>query len=274
MQVNHHASRIADLFGSSSGTLLVACTMAGDPDFVTSIRIIQEMIAAGSDMIELVMPHSDPVADGPVMQEAVSRALDAGMNTDRFFSLISEIRKGSGTPLVVLTYANIVIQRGIEQFYRDAANAGADGVAVADVPLEESGLFIDAARNAGIEPILFVSRTTSKDRLEKILSAAGGFVYLVAAMGVTGTRDGISEETLVCLREVKDRTDIPVVPGFGISGPEHIRTYADSGADGVIVGSALVKEIAQQVKLGCDPVLKVGELIRRLKSGCVVDSQC
>lgn len=269
--MNHHVSRITELFNSRSGTLLVACTMAGDPDFVTSIRIIQEMIDAGADMIELVMPHSDPVADGPVMQEAVSRALDAGMNTDRFFSLISEIRKGSGTPLVVLTYANIVIQRGVEQFYRDAANAGVDGVAVADVPLEESGPFVAAARNARIEPILFVSRTTSKDRLEKILSAAGGFIYLVAAMGVTGTRDGISGETLVCLREVKDRTGIPVVPGFGISGPEHIRTYADSGADGVIVGSALVQEIAQQVKLGCDPVSKVGGRVRRLKSGCIID---
>jgi len=270
MHVSLHHSRIAELFRSRSGTLLVACTVAGDPDYATSVRIIREMEATGADCIELVMPFSDPVADGPVMQEAVSRALDAGMNTDRFFSLIREIREGSKIPLVILTYANILIQRGIESFYRDAANAGVDGVAIADVPLEESVRFLAAARDAGIEPVLFVSQTTSKDRLEKILSGAGGFIYLVAAMGVTGIRNGISQETLICLQEIKERTALPVVPGFGISRPEHIHTYGNSGADGVIVGSALAKMISENVKLGQDPAPAVGELVRELKSGCVI----
>jgi tryptophan synthase alpha chain len=270
MQVSLHHSRLAELFGSRSGTILVACTVAGDPDYATSVRIIREMEASGADCIELVMPFSDPVADGPVMQEAVSRALDAGMNTDRFFSLIREIRKGSEIPLVILTYANILIQRGIDSFYQDAANAGADGVAVADVPLEESGPFLYAARGAGIDPVLFVSQTTSGERLLKILSGAGGFIYLVAAMGVTGVRDEISRETILCLQEVKKRTALPVVPGFGISSPEHIRTYGDSGADGVIVGSALAKKIAELVNHGQDPVQTVGELVRELKSGCII----
>lgn len=268
MQVIPNRSRLAELFRSRSGTLLVTCTVAGDPDFTTSFRIIREMEASGADCIELVMPFSDPVADGPVMQEAVLRAIDAGMNTDRLFSLIREIRKDSEIPLVILTYANILIQRGIDSFYRDAAESGADGVAIADVPLEESGPFVSAARGAGIEPVLFVSQTTSGDRLLQILSGAGGFIYLVAAMGVTGIRDEISGESLLCLQEVKKKTALPVVPGFGISRPDHIRTYGNSGADGVIVGSALAKKISEQVNKGYDPAPDVGELVRELKSGC------
>jgi len=266
-----NASRLSQAFQSAKNPLLVACTVAGDPDYEASIRLVFEMEAAGADCIELVMPFSDPVADGPVIQEAISRALQAGMDTDRLFSQILEIREKSKIPLVILTYANIVIQRGIRKFYQDAANAGADGVAVADVPLEEAAPFCTAARDAGIEPILFVSQTTSPERIGDILEMAGGFIYLIAAMGVTGVRDELSPEVLSCIREVKERTSLPVVPGFGISTPEHIRAYTKAGADGMIVGSAIVRIIGEQSGGHEEMRIRVGALVRNLKEASEED---
>lgn len=241
-------SRIAGAFRERKHPLLVACTVAGDPDYEASLALVLELVASGGDIIELVMPFSDPVADGPVMQQAAARALSSGMDTDWLFSLIRDIRRGTEVPLIILTYANIVIQRGISRFYRDAADAGADGVAVADVPVEEAGPFRAAAGEASIDHILFASQTTSEERLSRITGQAGGFIYLVAAMGVTGVRDEIDPGILSCVKEVKRRTGIPVVPGFGISTSGQIQAYASAGADGVIVGSAIVKVIGEHAE--------------------------
>jgi len=243
----------------------VTCTVAGDPDYRTSIRIIREMADAGADMVELVMPFSDPVADGPVIQEAGARALASGMNTDRFFSLVREVRELTGIPLVVLTYANLVVQRGIRSFYREAALAGADAVAIADVPLEEAEPFCTAAREAGIDPVLFVSQTTSVPRMKRILDLAGGFVYVVAAMGVTGVRETLDPAALDCIRKLRRMTDLPVVPGFGISTPAQVMACADAGADGVIVGSALVREIGAHLEDRTGMAAAVRQKVQRLK---------
>jgi tryptophan synthase alpha chain len=240
------SSRIKGAFRTAGCPLLVACIVAGDPSFDESISITREIVSAGTDIIEIVMPFSDPVADGPVIQQAGARALASGMNTDRLFDLIREVRKETEIPLLIMTYANIVIQRGIQEFYLDAANAGADGIVIADVPLEEADPFCAAAGTAGIDPILFISQTTSPERTGKILSMAGGFVYLVAALGVTGTRDEIDPDAIDLLKKVKKMTSLPVVPGFGISTPEHVRRYAEAGADGVIVGSALISIIGER----------------------------
>ena len=261
-------SRIAGVFRCRRSPLLVACTVAGDPDFSGSIRIARCLADAGADMLELVMPFSDPVADGPVIQEAGIRALAAGMTTDRLFALVGEVRKETDIPLLIMTYANIVIQRGISRFYQDAAGAGADGVVVADVPAEEAGPFCEAARQAGIDPILFVSPTTSPERLELILSLGSGFIYLVAAMGVTGVREDIAPETLACLRSLKERTNLPVVPGFGISSPDHIRTYSESGADGVIVGSAIVRILGSSAGRKAEMEEAARRLVEELKGAC------
>ncbi len=258
-------SRIAGAFRAGRHPLLVACTVAGDPDFSGSIRIARCLAESGADMLELVMPFSDPVADGPVIQEAGIRALATGMNTDRLFALVREVRKETDIPLLIMTYANIIIQRGITRFYQDAAGAGADGVVIADVPAEEAGPFCEGAREAGIDQILFVSPTTSPERLELILSRGSGFIYLVAAMGVTGVRDGIAPETLACLRSVKRRTNLPVLPGFGISSPDHIRAYAESGADGVIVGSAIVRIIGRSAGQPAEMEEAARRLVEELK---------
>ena len=258
-------SRIDGAFRLREGPLIVPCVVAGDPSFAESLQISRELVDAGADMLEIVMPFSDPVADGPVIQQAGSRARTAGMTTDRLFDLVREVRAETGIPLLIMTYANIVIRRGIRKFYRDAADAGADGVVVADVPLEEAAPFCAAARMAGIDPILFVSQTTSPERREQILAKAGGFIYLVAALGVTGTREDLSPQSIDLLKVVKERTSLPVVPGFGISTPEHVRRYTHAGADGVIVGSALIRMIGDRGSSGSGTGNRIGDLVRAMK---------
>ncbi len=257
-------TRIGRAFSVRTRPLLVACLVAGDPDYGESLAMIREVERAGADIIEVVMPFSDPVADGPVMQQAIQRALSAGMNTDALFSLIRDFRSESETPIAILTYANPVVQRGIGAFYRDAGEAGVDGVAVADVPLEEAEPFCMAARHAGIDPILFVSQTTSDTRLEGIVERAGGFLYLVAALGVTGVRGEVDPATIESIRRIKGRSPLPVVPGFGISSSYQVQAYSQAGADGVIVGSAIVKEVGDRLGRPGEMRAAVGEMVRAL----------
>ncbi|MCQ8893515.1 MAG: tryptophan synthase subunit alpha [Methanolinea sp.] len=259
-------SRIGDAFSHQKRPLLVACLVAGDPDREVSLSLMREAERCGADIIEVVMPYSDPVADGPVMQKAMQRALRAGMTPDGLFSLLRDFRTSSGTPLLILTYANIVVQRGIGAFYRDARAAGADGVAVADVPLEEADPFCRAARESGIDPVLFVSQTTSPGRLREIADRASGFLYLVAVLGVTGVRGSLNAGIGEYLGKVKEVSPLPVVPGFGIGTPDQIRELARAGADGVIVGSAIVSEVERTLGDGSRAREAVGAKVRELAS--------
>lgn len=239
--------RIDTVFASEKKPLLVAFTVAGDPDYDTGLSIIKKMAESGADIIELGLPFSDPVADGPVIQRADLRAMEAGMNTDRLFDLVRDFRAGCGVPVVILTYANLIIRRGISRFYLEAAEAGVDGVVIADVPYEESSPFVQAAQAAGIAPIMMVSPTTSPERLDGILGSAAGFIYLVAVMGITGARTGVDPSAVELLRTVKGKTRVPVAPGFGISTSEQVKEWTDAGADAVIVGSAIVKKIEENL---------------------------
>lgn len=250
-------NRLKEAFETRTKSLLMTFTVAGDPDFETSLEIIKALENGGADIIELGLPFSDPVADGPVIQQADQRALASGMNTDRFFDLVREVRKSSDIPLVVLTYTNLILQRDINTFYQDAANAGIDAVVVADLPYEEAGPYITAAETAGVAPVMMVSTTTSPERLSKILTVKSGFIYLVAALGVTGMRQKTDPVAQKLLADLKNRTDIPIAPGFGISDREQVREWTDAGADAVIVGSALVREIE-------DSLVKPDTLIPRI----------
>ncbi|MDD1727621.1 MAG: tryptophan synthase subunit alpha [Methanospirillum sp.] len=256
---------IEAVFAAHTKPLLVAFTVAGDPEYGVSLRIMKEMALAGADIIELGLPFSDPVADGPVIQRADLRAMDTGMNTDRLLDLVREFRSSSKVPIVILTYANLIMRRGISRFYTDAAAAGIDGVVIADVPYEESEPFTKAAEQSGVAPIMMVSPTTSDERLSGILNKAAGFIYLVAVMGVTGARTGVEQTALDLLKRVKTKTSVPVAPGFGISTPEQVREWADHDADAVIVGSAIVRRIEDNLGDPDAIVSAVGTYIRTLK---------
>jgi tryptophan synthase alpha chain len=233
-------NRITQVFQDRKNPLFIAFLVAGDPDYETSCELARTLIRSGADILELGMPFSDPVADGPTIQKADERALNAGMNTDRLFNMVRAIRDGSEIPIVLLTYYNSVFRRGIDRFYHQAREAGIDGILIVDMPVEESDGVISIARDTGIEQIFLISVTTTPERLQKIISPAGGFLYLASTTGVTGARDVLPPRVLDLINSVRHETDLPIAVGFGISKPEHVQPLARAGADGIIVGSAIV----------------------------------
>jgi tryptophan synthase alpha chain len=233
--------RIDTVFASAKKPAFIGFTVAGDPDKVTSIRIARALIAGGTDILELGVPFSDPVADGPTIQKADERALAAGTTPDTVFEIVREIRAESDVPIVFLTYYNIIYRRGIGRFYREAQDAGADGILIADMPVEESEEVCAVASRYDIAPIFLISQTTSDNRIEKIAAKARGYVYLIAVLGVTGVRDRVSGGAIDLLYRVRRHTSLPLAIGFGLSTPAQAQTCARAGADAVIVGSAIVE---------------------------------
>ena len=240
--------RIAGVFHERGTTALIGFTVAGDPDKDTCVRIARALIHAGTDILELGVPFSDPVADGPTIQRADDRALAAGTTPDTVFAIVRELRQQSDVPIVLLAYFNTVFRRGIERFYRDARTAGVDGILIADMPVEEAGEVLEAAKKNAIDQILLVAQTTGDERLRTIAANAGGFLYLVSVLGVTGARSGVPQAAFDLVRRVKAVTDLPVALGFGISTPDQVASCAAHGADGVIVGSAIVDIIERTTR--------------------------
>jgi tryptophan synthase alpha chain len=221
-----------------------AFAMLGDPDLATSAAILDALAEGGADMIEVGFPFSDPVADGPVIQAAAVRSLAAGTRTADCFRLLAGFRaRHPDLPVGILTYANLVAARGVEGFYRAAAEAGVDSVLVADVPLLEAEPFLAAARAAAVAPVLIAAPNTPPARLARIAAEGAGYTYCVARAGVTGTggRVAFAGEIIAALRAAGAP---PPVLGFGISSPEHVRLALAAGAAGAISGSAIVELIA------------------------------
>ena len=238
----------------------------GDPDFEQSMEAVRSAVKAGADMLELGIGYSDPMADGPSIQAADLRALDAGSTVDRCLRFIREVRTFSDVPIGLLVYYNIVLQRGLDRFCRDAARAGLDGLLAADVPIEEAGSLIRACRDSGIDPIFMVTPTITEERLTKILKHARGFLYMVALLGVTGARGDLHPDILRLLKRVRARTDLPMCAGFGISRAEHVRTLTRSGADGAIVGSAIVDIIAKNLRSRKKMLREVASYVKEMKA--------
>ena len=247
------------------GKLFVPFVVVGDPDYDTSKKIIMKMIDEGADMLELGFAFSDPIADGPTIQLADKRALDNGACVDSSFKLIREVKDCSSVPISLLVYSNLVYRRGIDKFYADAHEAGVDYVLVADVPVEEAGPYIEAAKKHGVNAVFIVAQTTTSSRMSLILEKVRGYVYLVSVLGVTGARKGVSDDTLELVRKVKGKTEVPVLVGFGVSLPAHARKLVSAGADGVIVGSAIVKIIERNVSDKKKMILEIGEFVRGMK---------
>lgn len=234
----------------AGGGKLVAFTVAGDPTVEESYKAASCIIGAGADVLELGLPFSDPLADGPTIQEAGARALAAGMNTDRYFELVKRLNVRYETPLVCLTYYNILLRYGLHRFAEKCARSGIDGVIVPDLPLEESGPLRRELRQVGVDFIFLVAETTPEDRLGRILASASGFVYVVALLGTTGARKTVDPKLKSLIRRVKAKTRLPVAVGFGISTQEHVKAVIRMGADAAIVGSGIVKKQARGENVG------------------------
>ncbi len=263
-------SRIKDMFKAKKA--FIPFTVLGDPDFETSKDIIKAMIDSGADMLELGFPYSDPIADGPTIQLADKRALDAGATTNRAFRLIKEIRNYSGIPISLLVYSNLIYKRGIEKFYRDAKESGVDGVLVADIPFEESEEYTAAAKKHNISPVFLVAQTTTPRRLKEILKCAGGYLYLVSVLGVTGKRKTIEDATINLIKTTKKETSLPLAVGFGVSSPKHVKKLVSAGADGVIVGSAIIQIIERNLGDKKKMIDEVGEFVWVMKEAIVKGS--
>ena len=222
---------------------LVPFITAGDPDLSTTAEALQALDRAGADVIELGVPYSDPLADGPVIQAAATRALERGVTLDDVLALVTQVSPNLSAPIVLFTYYNPILNRGIEQFLQDIYQAGARGLVVPDLPLEEMDVLLNPAKEIGIEVTLLVAPTTPKERIVAIAQQCQGFIYLVSVTGVTGLRQQIGSRVQELLQELRAVTNKPIGVGFGVSSPEQAAQLKTWGADGVIVGSAFVKRL-------------------------------
>lgn len=254
-------TKIADAF--ANGKAFIPFLTCGDPDLETTEKLIGAIAEAGADLIELGIPFSDPTAEGPVIQDANLRALSAGTTTDKIFDMVRRVRQTVSIPMVFMTYANVIFSYGADRFLKTAAEIGMNGIIVPDVPFEEKQEFEPLCQKYGLDQISMIA-PTSHDRIRAIAEQANGFLYCVSSLGVTGTRTAITTDIGAMVKLVKDVKDIPCAVGFGISTPEQAESMCRQ-ADGAIVGSAIVKLIAQY---GRDSVQPVADYLRTMKTAC------
>ncbi|MGM0381295.1 MAG: tryptophan synthase subunit alpha [bacterium] len=242
-------NRIQNAFANTSPDhkLFIPYLCAGDPDLQTSLKLLQQAEQSGADLIELGIPFSDPIADGPTIQEAVVRSLESGTGLDDIFNLVEKFRARSDLPLVLMTYYNPVLRRGEEEFVKRAAAAGADGILVVDLPPEEGMGFFELAHSAGLDSALLATPTTELDRARELSDLARGYLYYVMVKGVTGVRSGYEETAVKRLEEIYDISSQPLVAGFGISNYDSAREYIDH-VDGLVVGSAIIDKVAANLE--------------------------
>lgn len=224
----------------------IAFIMAGDPSLAITEKLIFELETQGADIIELGVPFSDPLADGPTIQKASERALKKRINIDSVCNLVRNIRAKTEIPIVFLTYYNLIHHYGLKEFVHKAKSSGVDGVVIPDLPPEESKELRNIAKAERFSIIHLVAPTSSDERIKKIASATTGFIYYVSLTGTTGARKKLPKEISTSLKKVKSMTKLPICVGFGISSPEQVRAISKF-ADGVIVGSAIIKVIEQNI---------------------------
>jgi len=224
---------------------LIPFITAGDPDLDTTAKALELLDRNGADIIELGVPYSDPLADGPVIQAAATRALAKGVRFNDVLAMVKTVSPKLKAPIVLFTYYNPILNRGIDKFLTDVVDAGVSGLVVPDLPLEEMDALMVPAAAKGVEVVLLVAPTTPKERLEAIAHRSQGFIYLVSVTGVTGMRSKIESRVQDLLLELQSVTDKPIGVGFGIAEASQARQVAEWGADAVIVGSAFVKRLAE-----------------------------
>jgi tryptophan synthase alpha chain len=260
--------KISDSFQSlrqNSKCALIPFITAGDPDLATTAKALKILDSSGADMIELGVPYSDPLADGPTIQAAATRALQRGVKLDDVLGLVKDVTPEIKAPIILFTYYNPILNRGIESFLKQIAAAGVQGLVVPDLPLEEAESLIKPAAEIGIEVILLVAPTSPKDRIIAIAKQSQGFIYLVSVTGVTGIRQEVASRVPDLLQQMRAVTDKPIGVGFGISAPEQAKQVKEWGADAVIVGSAFVKRLAEGTP--DEGLAAIGEFCQSLKVG-------
>ena len=243
---------------------LVTYVTAGDPDLERTAGILSALDRAGAGVIEVGVPFSDPLADGPVIQRATERALASGTTLTGVLDLVGRLRASLRAPIVIFSYANPILRHGAERFAARARDAGVDGVLVLDLPIEEAGGFRGLLESRGIDTILLLSPTTSDARLRKAASLGSGFLYAISRLGVTGARDQVAAGAKEMVERIRAVSALPIALGFGISKPEHVREVG-RWADAAVVGSALVNVIAD-AGASHDLTARVEEYVRWLKS--------
>ncbi len=254
-------TRTVAALGARGRRALIPYIMAGDPDPGATERLVKILVDAGADAVELGVPFSDPIADGPVNQRAGLRALAHGMGLRPALDLVSRLRKTTQAPLAFMTYYNLLLRYGVSAFCRDAVGAGLDGIIIADLPPEEGAELTTSARAAGLATIFLLAPTSTEERIRAVAAASTGFIYCVSRTGVTGVRDALPEGLAELVARIKAQTATPVCVGFGISRPSQAREVAKV-ADGVIVGSALVQMLEEQP----EDLERIGAFVRDLRA--------
>ena len=264
-------SAIAERFASlkeRGETAFIPYVTAGDPDLETTKAIVVEMARRGADVIELGIPFSDPLADGPTIQASSQRALDKGATLEGIFGCAENIRKETDVPIIIFSYYNPVHRYGLEAFVNRCVDVGVDGALVTDLPPEEAGIYGELMSAAGLDTVFLLAPTSRDERIKLVADATTGFVYYVSRAGVTGEQTSLSDTLAPMVKKIKEFTNKPVAVGFGISDPQQAQEVARH-ADAVVVGSAIVRRIAEK---GGDPDLAsqigdfVADLMRPLKT--------
>jgi tryptophan synthase alpha chain len=243
---------------------LIPYVTAGDPDLLTTRRLVREMVRRGGDIIEIGVPFSDPLADGPIVQRASQRALQGGTTLRKIVHLVGELRPDTEVPLVLMTYYNPVFRYGEAAFVADALAAGVDGLIIPDLPPEEAQSLIDLTLDSTLDLIFLVAPTSTPARMALIAERSRGFIYYVSRLGTTGVRDQLSDDLRGMLGQLRTVTDKPIAVGFGVSSPDHVRLVAEM-ADGVVVASAIL-QLLENLRDHADALQRVGEFVATLKA--------
>lgn len=266
-------SRISETFQRLADTnqkALVSYVMAGYPDAERTVSAVRGLIAGGTDIIELGFPFSDPLADGPVIQEAATVSLNQGTTLESYYDMVRDIRRFSGDiPLIIMTYTNVAYSAGYDRFARQISDMGMDGIILPDMPVEASEAYKRYAHGSGLDTIFLASPNTSHARASRIAAASTGFLYMVAVYGTTGAKGGVRRYTIDALHRIKSVSgDTPVGVGFGVNEYRDVRQYVRAGADAVIVGSSILRIIKETPQ--SDMESRVSEFVKSLKAGTML----
>ncbi|MHC4617900.1 MAG: tryptophan synthase subunit alpha [Planctomycetota bacterium] len=235
------------VFSELNRAALIPFFVIGDPDFDTGLAAVKTAVDAGADILELGIPFSDPIADGPTIQKADIRARNAGMTVQKALEFIGKVKAHKDVPIGLLMYYNLIYQYGAGRFFKDFHEAGVNSVLVADLSIDDADEIVAPAASAGLDTVFMVTPNTAPERMKLIASRTTGFIYTVSVLGVTGSRDTLSDMVETLVKNLKQLTTVPVCVGFGISKPEHAAAVAAAGADGVIIGSRIVALIEQNL---------------------------